>query len=1337
MKTKSPLFRIDRLLIAALALLAVSQVQAQTNIWTNPITGTSPGTNNPYTTGDSVASNLTVSGIGRGSGVAGSTANNRYAANSWNTASIDLTAYFTLTLTPSAGYEIDFGSFLWSFERSSTGPGNLALRSSIDSFDSNIWSTNTSSTSVLSVSNSLSSLSFQNITNGIEFRIYGWGASQSTGTLSVNDFQFTGNVNQLVSGGLNWSGGSGSWTNGFGSTVTNGSVLSFSGAGGIATNEVASLSIASITFSNGAGSYTNIQNAFKISNGIVNNSASQQVFSNAIALGAAQTFDSAAGGMTFAGNVDNGGFRLTVGGASNTVVSGAISGLGGLTKSGAGTATLSGANSYSGGTVVSAGRLVGDTTSLQGTITNNGSIVFNQSTNGAYGSVLSGTGTLIKIGASTLTLSGANDFTGATTISNGALRLSHATGAGTTAGTITVVNGAALELTGGIAVGAEALSLNGTGISSGGALRSISGNNSYAGAITLATGSSIATDADTFTITGGITGTGLSLTVQGAGNTTISTSGINTGASGTVTKTGTGTLTVSVASSYTGLTTISQGALRAAHNTALGTTGGGVTVANGAALELLGGITIGAEALNLSGTGISSGGALRNISGNNTYGGTITNTAAARISSDAGTLTLSGAINATNQALTFGGAGDIAVSGAITNSTSTLTKDGAGMLTLSGANTYSGGTLVSGGRLIGTTTSLQGSITNNAAATFDQTTNGTYAGAMTGSGSLVKSGAGVVTLSGANSYSGGTLVSAGDLVGTTTSLQGAITNNAAVTFNQAAAGTYAGAMSGTGSLTKSGAGTVTLSGANSYAGGTTVGGGAILASTSGALGSGAVEMSSGSTLAASGVTLTNNFTIGSAGGSEVYYSQNFNDLGTGLPTDWTTRTGANASGLGTSQAFSTTEIAWDNSSGAFKNFASATGLSSTSTSTQQNDSADRALGIRQTGAFANPGASFQYVFTTTGETIDAISFDLMMLSVQTQSTTWSIQYGVGAAPTSFTTLGTWSDPGTWGTTALTFDTGDFGSSLDNQANLVFRVVALSSSTGSGNRDSIAIDNFVINSISTPTGTGTLGISEAGSATFSGSVAVNSTATFTAAEGGLATFSGVVSGAGSALSKTGVGTVTLSGSTANTFTGTTTVSAGTLQLNKSTDVAAIAGNISVNSGAVLLLSSSGNIANSSAVTLSGGTITRGAGVNEAFSSLNLTTGSFLDFGTGATGSMTFGTYEENTTPSALLTINNFLPGNSFTFSNAQFAADGSNIVDYFTFGTGFQGRSINDLGGGSFTITAIPEPSTYLAAAGLLSLMLWPSRKRLLKDAKKILGITPPMRDRLAAQRQKA
>jgi hypothetical protein len=52
---------------------------------------------------------------------------------------------------------------------------------------------------------------------------------------------------------------------------------------------------------------------------------------------------------------------------------------------------------------------------------------------------------------------------------------------------------------------------------------------------------------------------------------------------------------------------------------------------------------------------------------------------------------------------------------------------------------------------------------------------------------------------------------------------------------------------------------------------------------------------------------------------------------------------------------------------------------------------------------------------------------------------------------------------------------------------------------------------------------------------------------------------------------------------------------------------------------------------------------------------------------------------------------------------------------------------------TFTITAIPEPSTYAAAAALVGLMLWPSRRRIIRDTKKILGLTLPMRARSAAR----
>lgn len=158
---------------------------------------------------------------------------------------------------------------------------------------------------------------------------------------------------------------------------------------------------------------------------------------------------------------------------------------------------------------------------------------------------------------------------------------------------------------------------------------------------------------------------------------------------------------------------------------------------------------------------------------------------------------------------------------------SSIEKTGSGTLTLSGANTYTGGTTVTGGTLAGNTTSLQGAITNNSIVNFNQATAGTYSGLMSGTGALLKTGDGNLTLTGHNTYSGGTTVSGGMLTGDNLSLQGNITNNATVNFNQLSVGTYSGVMSGTGSLLKTGGGTLTLSGANTYSGGTTVSAGTL------------------------------------------------------------------------------------------------------------------------------------------------------------------------------------------------------------------------------------------------------------------------------------------------------------------------------------------------------------------------------------------------------------------------------------------------------------------------------------------------------------------------------
>lgn len=163
------------------------------SIFTNPITGTNPNTSNPYTTGQTVDANITVSGIGRGTGIAGSNANDRYNASGWSTGAIDLNDYFTFTLTPSLGYEIDFVSLVYTSQASGTGPTNFAVRSSIDGFSSNI-----ATPAVGGATIDLSAASYQNITTAITFRVYGFNAGAAGGTFSINDFTFNGNVNLVA-----------------------------------------------------------------------------------------------------------------------------------------------------------------------------------------------------------------------------------------------------------------------------------------------------------------------------------------------------------------------------------------------------------------------------------------------------------------------------------------------------------------------------------------------------------------------------------------------------------------------------------------------------------------------------------------------------------------------------------------------------------------------------------------------------------------------------------------------------------------------------------------------------------------------------------------------------------------------------------------------------------------------------------------------------------------------------------------------------------------------------------------------------------------------------------
>ncbi|EPP3350972.1 autotransporter-associated beta strand repeat-containing protein [Salmonella enterica subsp. enterica serovar Agona] len=549
------------------------------------------------------------------------------------------------------------------------------------------------------------------------------------------------------------------------------------------------------------GAGTLILNAENTYTGSTTISEGTLIATNVEALGTGNVTDNATLEMNTGGDFDN-----------------AISGSGQVVKSGDETLTLSGANSYTGGTTISGGTLVASNVEALGTgdITDNATLELNAG--GDFANNIGGTGSVVKSGDKTLTLSGSNTYTGGTTISGGTLVASNVEALGS--GDVT--DNATLEMNTG---GDFANNIGGTGsvVKSGDETLTLSGANSYTGGTTISGGTLVASNVEALG-TGDVTDNAtLELNTGGDFDNAIS-------GSGQVVKSGDKTLTLSGINSYTGGTTISGGTLVASNVDALGS--GDVTDNATLALNAVGDFD---NAISGSGKVEKSGDDALTLSGSNTYTG--------------GTLISSGTLVASNvEALGTGDVTDNATlelntSGTFDNAISgsgQVVKSGDKMLTLSGANSYSGGTLISDGTLVASNVESLGTgdVTNN--ATLELNTGGDFTNNISGSGQVVKSGDDALALSGANSYTGGTLISSGTLVATNVDALGSgdVTDNATLELNTG--GTFDNAISGSGQVVKSGDKTLTLSGSNTYTGGTLISDGTLVASNVEALGTGDV-----------------------------------------------------------------------------------------------------------------------------------------------------------------------------------------------------------------------------------------------------------------------------------------------------------------------------------------------------------------------------------------------------------------------------------------------------------------------------------------------------------------
>jgi autotransporter-associated beta strand protein len=608
---------------------------------------------------------------------------------------------------------------------------------------------------------------------------YAGGTTVSGGTLLIGNNAATGSITGDVvlsnSSTLAFNRSDAGFTYGGNvsgtGTVTNAGNAALTGtlsAGLVVVNTGGSLTLSGVNASGGVtvtGGTVKVGNANGLGAGTayLDVEAGGTVDLGGLSVAVGSLFNTGATGGTVT-NTAVGPVTLTVGadGTSRTFA-GTLTQTGGtlaLTKNGTGTLTLTGTNTYAGGTTILGGTLqvgsatalgaaagslalgAGGTLDLNGTaisvgaLTGSGAITNSAAgpagltagvggaTTGFLGSIgqTGGAVGLTKVDAGTLTLLGANTYTGGTTVSAGLLEIGNGNATGSIVGDVTDNSGltfhrsdAGFTFAGNINgtgtltnlghailsgnIGSGQTVVNGVqGIANSAGTLVLSGANAqsgtavYAGVVELGSAAALGAGTGSLDVDGGATvdlygfaasvgqlqngGTsGGTITNMSAGPAALTVgagfagtatfAGVITQAAGAVSlaKAGSGSLTLSGADGYSGGTTVSAGTLMLGNASALGASGSDLAIATGATVDLNGfGLTVGA----LSGAG------------------TLTNSAAGTV---AVTLGAGGASS------TFGGV--ITQSGGAVS----VTKAGGGTLTLGGTNGYTGPTVVSAGTL--------------------------------------------------------------------------------------------------------------------------------------------------------------------------------------------------------------------------------------------------------------------------------------------------------------------------------------------------------------------------------------------------------------------------------------------------------------------------------------------------------------------------------------------------------------------------------------------------------------------------------------------------------------
>ncbi|EAV3141936.1 fibronectin-binding autotransporter adhesin ShdA [Salmonella enterica] len=478
-----------------------------------------------------------------------------------------------------------------------------------------------------------------------------------------------------------------------------------------------------------------------------------------------------------------------------------VTGEGQIVKSGSDELIVTGDNTYSGGTTITGGILAAKDAASLGSgdvdIAENAKLELSQ---GTLDNNVTGEGQIVKSGSDELIVTGANDYSGGTTISGGTLIADHADSLGIGA----VANSGVLQ----VGEGELENTLSGTGslVKTGTGELTLNGDNDYSGGTTIDDGVLIADNADSLG-SGDIDNSGVLQVGEGELKNTLS-------GSGSLVKTGTGELTLSGDNNtYFGDTTIAGGTLIAANVNALGS--GNIDNSGTLMLDANG-------AFELANVTTHSGATTALAAGSTLDAGQFTQEDGSTLSIDLGAATDDAVITADSVAL--GGTLNVTGIGSVTDSwtpeayTYTLIGSDSAIttdfddLTVAGMNREDVDFLTIDGKVDeadnthydltaslswyadrdNATTDAHGTFTLsdpdgsfNVAATLTDVNDTLDPGSRWDGKSLTKEGAGTLILSGDNDYSGGTTINEGTLVAASTTALGTglVDNNATLVLD--------------------------------------------------------------------------------------------------------------------------------------------------------------------------------------------------------------------------------------------------------------------------------------------------------------------------------------------------------------------------------------------------------------------------------------------------------------------------------------------------------------------------------------------------------------------------